>query len=280
MSGGDGATEEDRLEPGPAPTSPRLRRPVGDAGRATLHVSLVAARGLLRAGTPEDVAEVVASAVRELGGELEPPASRSDGQLPLDVSFGTSDPLVPAGDPTTLDLLRVAVPAIVEDAHAALGRIRREGHLAATAGTDVLTGVADRRVGMRVLGRVEEGDVVAMVDLDHFKDVNDRLGHLAGDEVLRSFGGALRHGLRAADTAARLGGEEFLLLLPRTTVSGAQALLERLRARWVDERPQPISFSAGLAAVGPDGGRAALAAADRALYAAKGAGRDRVEIAP
>ena len=131
----ESATEDDRAVARTAPASPRPRRPVGEADRATLQVSLVAARGLLRAATVEEAAAVVASAVRELGGELEPPASRSGRQLPLDVSFGAADPLVPAGDPSTLELLRAALPAIVEDAHVALGRIRREGHLTAPAGT-------------------------------------------------------------------------------------------------------------------------------------------------
>ncbi|MFP5254256.1 MAG: diguanylate cyclase [Acidimicrobiia bacterium] len=245
-----------------------------------LQVALTAARRLLRAASEEEAAEIVAQTVHELGGELEPPASHSPRQLPLDVTFGTSEPRVPAGDPEALEVLRSLLPAVVEDAHVALGRIRRESHLAATAGTDALTGLADRRVGMRVLGRVDAGDAVAMVDLDRFKGVNDRLGHDAGDEVLRSFGAALRRVLRAADTAARFGGEEFVVLLPRTSPDGAVALLERLREDWETTRPLPITFSAGVAAVGRGGGQGALAAADRALYAAKRAGRDRVEVAP
>lgn len=279
MHPGDDPIESQEAGAGPVRSRPRPR-PTAQNDRGALQVSLVAARGLLRAGSADEAAAIVAEAVRALGGELEAPSARSPRQLPLDVTFGTGDPLVPAADSEALDRLRVVLPAVIEDAHVALGRIRRESHLAASAGTDVLTGLPDRRIGMRVLGRLEEGDVLAMIDLDRFKDVNDELGHEAGDEVLRSFAAALRRVVRAADTAARLGGEEFLLLLPRTSLEGAGAVLERLRQTWSEDRPQPITFSAGLAVVGPDGGQRALTAADRALYAAKRGGRDRVEVAP
>lgn len=274
---GDGPTGSQGAASGGRPAGPGAPRPTSGADRGE-PPALAAARRLLRATTEQEAATVVIDLVRALGGALEPPSPRAAGQLPVDVTFGTTDPLVPAGDPSTLARLASVLPAVVEDAHVALSRIRRETHLTATAGTDALTGLTSRRVGMRVLGRSAAGDAVAMLDLDHFKRVNDQLGHDAGDDVLRSFAAVLRAVLRAADTASRLGGDEFLLLLPRTSLAGAEALLDRARDAWEARRPQPVGFSAGLTTVGADGGPAALVAADRALYTAKDAGRDRVEV--
>lgn len=240
-------------------------------------VIVAALRALLRATTGEEVAAAVARAVRELGGTLVPPVGGLD-ELPVDVTFGSAEPLVPTGDPPTLAVLRAVLPALVDDAHVALDRTRRESHLAESALTDPLTGLANRRVAMRVLGRLRDGDSVVVVDLDHFKQINDTSGHAAGDTVLRAFAATLRGVVRASDTAARFGGEEFLLLLPRTDVAGAVELLDRVRATWETTRPAPVTFSAGIAAVDGDPA-AALASADEALYRAKAAGRNRVEAA-
>ena len=148
-----------------------------------------------------------------------------------------------------------------------------------SATSDPLTGLTNRRVAMRVLGRLGVGDTVVFVDLDFFKIVNDTLGHDAGDDVLRAFARSLRTVARAADTVGRIGGEEFLLLLPTTDTHGALSLLERLRELWDTAKPHSVTFSAGVAAVGVAGSRAALSDADAALFAAKRAGRNRVEVA-
>jgi diguanylate cyclase (GGDEF)-like protein len=186
---------------------------------------------------------------------------------------------VPEGDQETLDLLRDVLPSLVADAHVALDRVRREAQLATSATTDSLTGLATRGVAMRQLSRLEPEDCIVMIDLDRFKALNDSLGHAAGDAVLRSFALALQDVRRASDTAGRHGGEEFVLLLPRTDAVGARRLLGRLRDAWLVVRPHPITFSAGVALVGEDDPRTALRRADDALYAAKRRGRDRVETA-
>ncbi|MEO5900343.1 MAG: GGDEF domain-containing protein [Ilumatobacteraceae bacterium] len=172
------------------------------------------------------------------------------------------------------------LPGLAEDARVVLERIRRETHFVDAASNDVLTGLPNRRVAMRVLGRLHDGDSVAMIDLDHFKEVNDTLGHGAGDEVLRGFARALRMAIRASDTAGRIGGEEFLLLLPAASPDDALAVLDRLRLVWAEIRPSPITFSAGVATVTDGAQREALTRADEALYAAKNSGRDRFEVAP
>lgn len=125
---------------------------------------------------------------------------------------------------------------------------------------------------------------VAVADVDHFKRVNDRYGHGVGDRVLVAVARAFETEVRAQDSVARLGGEELGVLLPETGLEEAEAVAERLReavaALSFDGLPElSVRTSLGVAAVAEVGGRSAgalTAAADRALYAAKDAGRDRV----
>jgi len=125
----------------------------------------------------------------------------------------------------------------------------------------------------------------ALLDLDHFKQINDRFGHAKGDEVLAAVGAALRSCLRASDFAGRFGGEELLVLLPETTAQEALALTERIRDMIASIRVQgverAITVSIGVADLIQHGGDASglLRQADRALYTAKATGRNRVVIA-
>jgi diguanylate cyclase (GGDEF)-like protein len=124
---------------------------------------------------------------------------------------------------------------------------------------------------------------LAVIDLDHFKRVNDLHGHAVGDEGLRIFAREARKSLRDVDLIARWGGEEFLLAMPDTTEAGAARVLERLRQRLADPQawaacPQArVTFSAGLATHGSaESVEDTVRRADDALYAAKRQGRDRV----
>ena len=129
---------------------------------------------------------------------------------------------------------------------------------------------------------------LALLDLDHFKRVNDRYGHLAGDKVLRRVGKLFSSSLRPSDIVSRWGGEEFCIVFPETDVAGAGTALASLAAKlrtlnveWGEEVITGFTFSAALAAHGANGRTLdeLVDAADRALYAAKGAGRDRVLVA-
>ncbi|NWL19746.1 GGDEF domain-containing protein [Pseudomonas umsongensis] len=126
--------------------------------------------------------------------------------------------------------------------------------------------------------------MLAMLDLDHFKRINDNYGHLAGDKVLKIIAGVLRKRLRPTDFIARFGGEEFVLLMPSTVPASGMKLLETLRASieacpfHFKGEPVTITLSIGLAAFrAGEHGDAVLKRADQALYRAKNAGRNRVE---
>lgn len=158
--------------------------------------------------------------------------------------------------------------------------------LRAQATTDPLTGLANHRtfherLRTEAARSLRSGTPLALVllDIDRFKLVNDIYGHQSGDEVLRTVAGLLAEDARGTDLAARLGGEEFALLLADTDEDGALAVAERLRRLIAAARvpgPGRVTASFGIAALPPDGDADELVrAADRALYAAKGAGRDR-----
>ncbi|HWJ93660.1 MAG TPA: GGDEF domain-containing protein, partial [Telluria sp.] len=156
------------------------------------------------------------------------------------------------------------------------------------AGTDALTGAWNRRHFHEVLPQELERAAryghplsLLMIDLDLFKSINDRFGHIAGDHVLQQVADCVRANLRKVDSLTRWGGEEFIVLLPDTTSDNAVLLAERIRAS-IAARPVEgaghITTSIGVAQLGAnESWEQWLARADAALYAAKNAGRNRVE---
>ncbi|MBN1912193.1 MAG: GGDEF domain-containing protein [Pirellulales bacterium] len=167
---------------------------------------------------------------------------------------------------------------------------RRREELERAVHIDPLTGLPNRRAWDEMLDRrLAESAVsgrplvVALVDLDHFKSVNDRWGHTVGDQVLRQAGAALRDGLRQDDFVARLGGDEFALLLTGAPVALAETILDRVRRavpRALEQLGQePVTASIGFCTcVRPeDTVEDPLARASAALGHAKRAGRDRIK---
>jgi len=185
--------------------------------------------------------------------------------------------------------LVVALPLVI-----VLQRSLRHASLAASARTDAKTGLLNagawqREAAVEVTraARAQTPLAVAIADIDHFKAVNDTHGHLAGDAVLAAVSAAMRDLLRDCDLCGRFGGEEFALLLPRTTAAQALEITERIR-QGISQLAIPrdgtaairVTISIGVAV--PSQARRTLddllAAADHALYQAKRSGRDRVVI--
>jgi diguanylate cyclase (GGDEF)-like protein len=175
-------------------------------------------------------------------------------------------------------------------ARVAHDRLRREhGQVAAQALSDPLTGLPNRRALDTVLRRLvgagaPEAAVapsVAMVDVDHFKRVNDALSHARGDEVLRLVAGALRGSLRTDDVVARYGGDEFVVVLPATRPHDAGVALARAVRTVADlaGEAEGVTLSIGVvAARPPEDPRSVLARADRVMYGVKRDGGDGVRL--
>lgn len=195
------------------------------------------------------------------------------------------------GKPFHGDELRARVDAAVRTKRHHDDLRRRNARLLEESRTDVLTGLGNRRLLEAELDRLAAAArrhghryTVGMLDLDHFKAINDTWGHGAGDEVLAGLARAMQAQLRTEDVAGRWGGEEFLMLLPMTRLDGGFAVVERVRA-WVARHPVllasgehvPVTVSAGCAE-GSGDPDAVLARADRALYRAKATGRNQVVV--
>ena len=182
--------------------------------------------------------------------------------------------------------------AAIEKAHDFASIVSERERLEHLASHDALTGCLNRRALIEQLERewerTQRYDLVLtllMVDLDHFKDVNDRRGHLAGDQVLLQIGELLRREARAVDTVGRYGGEEFVVILPETALNGAVIFAERVRQRvqahnfGSQDMPVSVTVSIGVACAPDDrvtSPESLLALTDAALYRAKADGRNVV----
>jgi diguanylate cyclase (GGDEF)-like protein len=158
---------------------------------------------------------------------------------------------------------------------------------------DELTGLLNRRAIVRkaveLLTRAREARgslIIGLIDLDHFKSINDRFGHAVGDQLLQRFAAALRTSMHSGEIFGRYGGEEFLVLFPDATLDDARQSADRLRNALreqhirIDDQDVTVTLSLGLA--GYEAGDVLFdqvaRRADIALYVAKTQGRDRVEI--
>jgi len=170
---------------------------------------------------------------------------------------------------------------------------RSSARMRVLAMTDELTGVPNRRsVLARVMPLLQDADAppcaMLAIDIDHFKSINDQHGHPQGDEALRSVAETLTAHIREPAFIGRLGGEEFVVVLPDASLDSARALAERLRervmaidsTRWTGARPMTVSIGVTLSTPGKDTTSTMLQRADAALYNAKHAGRNCVLFAP
>lgn len=172
------------------------------------------------------------------------------------------------------------------------GLIRAREELRFQATHDVLTGIWNRRATLHLLqreieraSRTQGSTGLLMLDLDHFKQVNDNYGHLAGDAVLREVSRRIMQVIRSYDFLGRYGGEEFLVVLPGCDRTHALQSAERIRSAVAaapvraDEVEIPVTISIGVTAVdGNTSEKEVLAVADEALYQAKNKGRNRASV--
>jgi diguanylate cyclase (GGDEF)-like protein len=259
-------------------------------GAAMLLLALVLAFGLFTL-TPRQIVTVGLCAVSALGVVMwimtGVAPERFDPALEL-IHFGLAAVILPTLTAVAKQAneLRQRMATQQRALAEALARVQK------LARRDELTGLCNRRRMQELLGEAQRRDTrygatfcLAVVDLDHFKRVNDVYGHAIGDEVLRNFAKEAATMLRDTDVMARWGGEEFLLLFPDTKCEQAAGVMQRLRGHFAgrslsDRVPNlAMTFSAGLAEHRRgDGTRATIDRADQALYAAKAAGRDRVFV--
>jgi diguanylate cyclase (GGDEF)-like protein len=245
-----------------------------EATRAAGGVLVGTSGGLVKSGYPDKGAERI--------------------EVPLQAGSTNFGSLLLFGDDFS-DEDRMTAVSLASHAVVALDNARLHRIVERQALIDGLTGLANRRQCEETLAdelaRLERfgGSLsVVVADLDWFKDVNDRYGHPAGDQVLREFALLLQETVRDVDLAARWGGEEFLLILPGTDLAGGAQVAERIRVALgrrivlaAGGTPIPVTASFGVAATPPARtGSELFAAADAALYEAKRAGKNRVGTAP
>ena len=274
---------------GDAEVSPVQAAPPGKAGKRALNGD-VAARAL---------ATNAPVLVHSLSSEADPsldaivPGGTNLIVLPLRAGHDRLGLLLAeAGPPFSRRVARRSLDMLNRFAvHAALtiNNAHLQAEVARLASSDALTGLANRRQLDFALSRevartvrTKEPLSVALIDIDHFKDVNDTLGHVAGDEVLREVAGALARSVRDVDLVARYGGEEFAIVLPNCGSAGALVVIERVRAAVASvSGVAKVTVSAGIATGAGEGaeGDSLIAAADEALYESKRAGRDRATLA-
>ncbi len=244
---------------------------------------------LLKAATDRLHARQLDQRFTTLKVEFDTAAREKENALLMREKAATEDALAQQKRVGALQVIAIALAAVLVAVLGLLAwRQRQTSHrMRALALTDELTGLPNRRA---VLARLDEllqsehACAVLIVDLDHFKVINDRHGHLVGDDVLRAVAGVLTETVRDPMYVGRMGGEEFLLLLPDATVEAARQVAERVRAaivgldasRWPSDCALTASIGVTIARPRLDRVSDALRRADQALYSAKAAGRNRV----
>jgi diguanylate cyclase (GGDEF)-like protein len=262
-------------------------------------------RFLLHAGRDHEDAEREAREALDLlpsvscgrSSQLAPPGATRRVAIEMPIFFGDSQvgQLAIAVSPTLDRATKKSVGLVAYELGGPLKIMALLDQVQRQAGTDALTGIMNRRAFLDSAAREQARSArhgheisVLIVDVDHFKSVNDAHGHAAGDLVLRGVSGVLASATRRADILCRWGGEEFVVALPQTDLAGALVAAERIRS-WIARTDHHLSSGATLgvtASIGvssapaPWGIEEVVAAADIALYDAKHHGRNRVCASP
>ncbi|MBI4264741.1 MAG: sensor domain-containing diguanylate cyclase [Acidobacteria bacterium] len=267
--------------------------PLLAGGRSLWAMTRTAGHWQLLAAAGDTVVTERERAARRALGEADPGVDSRKGDIcfPMIVAGTPIGVLGVSREPPIAEHQRIAMAAAAALLAVSVKNAQLFHEVRETGVRDSLTGCFNRKHAMEVmdgeLRRSRRSQLplsLVMFDLDHFKDVNDRFGHLCGDAVLAAVGQQMTAVLRGSDLKCRYGGEEFLILLPDTPLAGARRVAETLR-REIEEHPVrwndaaiPVTASFGITAITPGEVDANLiiARADAALYRAKGAGRNCV----
>ena len=220
-----------------------------------------ATRGLLRAEAPADVVVVVLALVESLGGRVAEAREAGPDALPMDLTFGIGEPLVPAAVPAGIARLNLetVLPTFLEDARRVVMSLRHAAQLGQEADRDRTPGSLARVTLDRKLARLRPGDAVAIARFDLLRPLSDDAGRAICDCVLAGFGELVRDHVRSDDVIGCVGGQVVVALLgvPPAVLA---ARLEGLRSEWARVRPHPVTYQIGVAAVTISGSYALLAA--------------------
>lgn len=259
------------------PEIDRLVPALGIGDHLAAPALLLATRTILIATSAEEIARAVAHFAVQVGGRLVPATGECGTALPMDLSTGTGSVVLVDAEPLSVARMRLEqfLPGLLEDARVARARLMHLLDAEESSHRDPLTGLLSRRGLMRELAGTQPGDVICLIDIDNFKSLNDTAGHREGDRVLACLGQLLVDNLRPADVAGRYGGDELIVLLRGVSAQVATERIASVSKQWSIERPMPVTFSAGTAAVEGTGWDDALKRADAAMYTAKRNGRNR-----
>jgi GGDEF domain-containing protein len=253
---------EDYAGPLPATTHRKVPAPVHEATRR-----------LLTATSTAEVTDIARDLVLALGGGIFSSFNASGEVLPIDISLGGEGFFAGAAPGTEARRwLQDYLPGFIADARSVIDAQRTSERLARDAGVDAVTGLADRSAIGRLVTRLEPGDLLVAISLngmDRISALNDRA---MAENLLRAFARALRQATRANENCARIGGDQFLVVLYQADEDCGERFLSRLRARWADGPRIEMAFSAGVASVDEYGWRPAMLAADRALQRSRDGG--------
>lgn len=266
-----------RLATGSAAAAPQAGSVLGTDGLAD---AVDAACELLWIGSPDDARRITTAFVERLGGQVTRAPERPTDALETDLSFGQGVPAwvtVPADSPAAARLDR-HLPPFVHAAHRALALLRERQLVDDELQLDPLTGLPGRTMINRVVGRPAPDDTIVVLQLDGYATVDPGADPAARDRTIGAFGALLRDEIRHRDRAGYYGSGKFVVMLLAGVEQDPEDLVARLRKSWIERRPTPASFSAGIAPAAPNP-RSALVAAEAALFRAHSSGGDGSSVA-
>jgi GGDEF domain-containing protein len=224
-----------------------------------------ATRRLLLATSTAEVTDIARDLVLALGGGIYSSFNAGGEVLPIDITLGGEGFFAGAAPGTQArEWLMEYLPGFLSDARSVVDAQRTAERLARDAGVDSVTGLADRSAIGRLVTRLEPGDLLIAISLNGLDRITATQDRAMTENLLRAFARALRQATRANESCARIGGDQFLVVLYQADEECGARFISRLQMRWADGPRIAMPFSAGLASVDEYGWRPAMLAADRA----------------